>query len=119
MNFLPGVIDKGRTVIHLPTHGNREIPVTGLASIPADGTGVTVGLRPGHFNATGSAQLDLNIEMIEHLGVETYVYATTGKGEVVTIATHDGRSLKAGEPFAAHFDPASALLFDSEGGRIR
>ena len=119
MNFLLGVIDKGRTVIHLPTHGNREIPVTGLASIPADGTSVTVGLRPGHFNATGSAQLDLNIEMIEHLGVETYVYATTGKGEVVTIATHDGRSLKAGEPFAAHFDPASALLFDSEGGRIR
>ena len=52
---------------------------------------MTVGLRPGHFNDTGSAQLDLDIEMVEHLGVETFVYARHGKGELITVATHDGR----------------------------
>ena len=119
MNFLPGIMDKGRTAVRLPSYGGHAIPLTGVASPPADGTRVTVGLRPGHFNATGSAQIDLTIEMIEHLGLETFVYARHGKGEVITIATQEGRDLKAGEPLAAHFDPASALLFDSEGQRLR
>ncbi len=119
MNFLAGVVAKGRTVIRLPAYDDHEIALPGLASMPADGTNVTVGLRPGHFNASGSAQLDLMIEMIEHLGLETFVYARHGKGSVVTIATQDGRDLKAGQPYAAHFDPATVLLFDTEGQRIR
>ena len=57
--------------------------------------------------------------MIEHLGLETFVYARHGKGEVITIATQDGRDLKAGQAYTPHFDPASALLFDSDGTRIR
>jgi lactose/L-arabinose transport system ATP-binding protein len=119
MNFLPGDIGNKGTTVHLRAHGDREIALSGLASVPADGTAVTVGLRPGHFNDTGSAQFDLDIEMVEHLGVETYVYGRHNRGELVTVATHDGRSLKAGDKLAAHFDPASALLFDSDGDRIR
>ena len=80
---------------------------------------MTVGLRPGHFNKSGVAEIDLTIEMVEHLGLETFVYARYGKGEVITIATQDGRDLKAGEALSAHFDPASVLLFDAEGQRIR
>ncbi len=119
MNFLPGTIAKERTVVRLPAHGDHEIPLAGVAAVPADGTSVTVGLRPGHFNTTGSAELDLTIEMVEHLGLETFVYARHGKGDVITIATQDGRGLKAGEALSAHFDPASVLLFDSDGERIR
>ncbi len=119
MNFLPGIVDKGQTVVRLPEHGNQEIPLAGLAAIPVDGTGLTVGLRPGHFNAGGSAQLDLVIEMVEHLGLETFVYARHGKGEVITIATQNGRDLKAGQAYGPHFDPASTLLFDSDGHRLR
>ncbi len=119
INSLPGIVAKGRTVVRLTTHGDHAIPLSGLAAVPADGTSVTVCLRPGHFNAAGTATLDLTIEMIEHLGMETFVYASYGKGEVITIATQDGRDLKAGQPYAAHFDPASALLFDADGQRIR
>ena len=119
MNFLAGIVEKGRSVVRLPEHGNHEVPLVGLASLPADRTSVTVGLRPGHFNVTGSVQLDLDIEMVEHLGLETFAYARHGKGEVITIATQDGRDLKAGQSLQAHFDPASALLFDADGRRIR
>ena len=119
MNFLPGIIAEGGSVIRLPAHGNRELPIPRLATHPLDGTNVTIGLRPGHFNAGGTAQLDLTIEMVEHLGLETFIYARHGKGEVVTIAAQDGRSLKAGDAFAARFDPASALLFDAQGRRLR
>ena len=119
MNFLPGIVDKNRTAVRLPAYDDHEIPLAGIAAMPADGTDVTVGLRPGHFSDSGAAELDLTIEMTEHLGLETFVYARRGRGEVITIATQDGRSLKAGQPYAAHFDPASALLFDAGGGRIR
>ena len=119
MNFLAGVVDKGQTVIRLPAHGDHEIPTAGIAAIPADGTNVTVGLRPGHFNTSGAGQLDLVIEMVEHLGLETFIYARYGKGEVITVATQEGRDLKAGQPLAARFDAASVLLFDANGRRIR
>ncbi len=119
MNFLPGVICNGCTAVRLVAHGNEEIALSGLNTMPADATPVTVGLRPGHFSTGGPARLNLNIEMIEHLGVETYVYARHGRGELVTVATHDGRELKAGQTLEARFDPSSALLFDADGGRIR
>jgi lactose/L-arabinose transport system ATP-binding protein len=119
MNFLPGVVDKGQTIVRLRAHGNHEIPLARLTAAPADGTNVTVGLRPGHFNAAGSAALDLDIEMVEHLGLETFVYARYDKGEVITIAIPDGRDLTAGQAYTAHFDPASVLLFGAEGQRIR
>ena len=64
---------------------------------PADGTPVTVGIRPEHFKAGGAAHLDLNIDMIEHLGGETYAYARYGDGEVLTVATQNDRSMKAGD----------------------
>jgi lactose/L-arabinose transport system ATP-binding protein len=114
MNFLKGVVD-GRAV-RLPDHGNQAIP---LAVPAANGADVTVGIRPEHFKSQGGAQLDLTIEMIEHLGAETYAYARYGDGELLTVATNADRSLRSGDALAARFDPAKALLFDTAGQRIR
>jgi lactose/L-arabinose transport system ATP-binding protein len=114
MNFLKGVVDGG--AVRLPTCGNQRIP---LAASAPDGAEITVGIRPEHFKAQGSAQLDLKVEMIEHLGAETYAYARYGQGELLTIATDADRSLKSGVSLAARFDPARALLFDTDGRRIR
>jgi lactose/L-arabinose transport system ATP-binding protein len=119
MNFLPGIVGEGGRSVRLPAYGDQVIALDGLSAVPANGTAVTVGLRPGHFNDTGSARLDLDIEMIEHLGGETYVYARRGKGDLVTVAMHGGRALKAGDSIEARFDPASVLLFDDKGLRIR
>jgi len=116
MNFLPGVIDGA--AVRLPQYGNAAIPLA-LTARPAAGTAVTVGIRPEHFKAGGAAHLDLNIEMIEHLGSETYAYARSGEGDLLTIATQNDRALKAGEALVAQFDPAKALLFDPAGQRIR
>jgi len=114
MNFLKGVVD-GSTV-RLPDHGNQSFA---LAARAPDGAEVTVGIRPEHFKLQGSAQLDLKVEMIEHLGAETYAYARYGQGDLLTIATNADRSLKSGDGLPARFDPARALLFDTAGRRIR
>jgi lactose/L-arabinose transport system ATP-binding protein len=114
MNFLPGVVEDG--VVRLPEHGGQTIPLTAKA---APGTAVTVGIRPEHFKPGGTARLELGVEMIEHLGAETYAYARRGAGELLTVATQGDRSLKAGDALSAEFDPARALLFDAGGQRLR
>ena len=114
MNFLKGIVDG--SVVRLPDHGNQTIPLVAKA---AHGSEVTVGLRPEYFKAGGASQLDVTVEMVEHLGSESYAYARHGAGDVLTIATQNDRELKGGDKLSARFDPAKALLFDPAGQRIR
>ena len=114
MNFLKGVVE-GQTV-RLADYGNQTIPVTAKVTT---GTPVTVGIRPEHFRAGGAGHLELNVDMIEHLGAETYAYARYGNGELLTVATQNDRSMKAGDKLSAAFDPSRALLFDTAGQRLR
>jgi lactose/L-arabinose transport system ATP-binding protein len=114
MNFLKGIVEGG--VVRLPEHGNQTIP---LAAKAANGSEVTVGLRPEYFKAGGASHLDLTVEMVEHLGSESYAYARYGEGDLLTIATQNDRDVRAGSRLSARFDPARALLFDPAGQRIR
>ena len=114
MNFLKGVVE-GQAV-RLADYGNQTIP---LPAKVAAGTPVTVGIRPEHFRPGGGGHLELKVDMIEHLGAETYAYARYGNGELLTIATQNDRSMQAGDTLSAAFDPARVLLFDTAGQRLR
>ncbi|WP_421759035.1 ABC transporter ATP-binding protein [Devosia sp.] len=114
MNFLKGVVEGG--AVRLPDYGNQVLPANVKV---ADGTPVTVGIRPEHFKISGSSMLELKIELIEHLGGETYAYAGYGAGELLTLATNNDRQIKAGDTYQARFDPASMLLFGADAQRIR
>lgn len=63
--------------------------------------------------------LDPTIDMLEHLGGETFAYARHGDGELIVIETKNGRGLKSGDSMAARFDPAAALVSDADGRRMR
>ncbi|MBP2234072.1 lactose/L-arabinose transport system ATP-binding protein [Sinorhizobium kostiense] len=119
MNFLKGVIENAHEQLHvrLPDYGEATIPVSLAGAVP--GTTVTIGIRPEHFNEQGPASLDLTVDMLEHLGGETFAYARHGNGEVVVIETKNGRGLKSGDSIVARFDPACALVFDESGKRLR
>lgn len=114
MNFLKGVIENG--AVRLPDYENRTAPTSVKA---ADGTAVTVGIRPEHFKAGGSAALPLTVDIVEHLGGETYAYARHGNGELLTLATNNARDVASGDAYEARFDPASMLIFGSDGKRMR
>ena len=75
-------------------------------------------LRNGAIEQVG-APLALTVEIVEHLGGETFASARQGRGDVVTMATDDGWALKAGDRIDARFDAAKALLFDGQGRRMR
>lgn len=117
MNFLKGIVETGGTEVRLPDLGNAIIPVRVKDATP--GSTVTIGIRPEHFGDAGSASLDLTIDMLEHLGGETFAYARHGEGELIIIETKNGRGLKSGDAIAARFDPTVALVFDADGRRLR
>jgi len=117
MNFVKGVVRAGQVV--LPEFGDQSFPLAGMTLPPSDGAQVTVGIRPELFKKGGSASLKLVVEIVEHLGDESYAYARQDGGQVVTVAVNDGRALATGQTLTVTFDPARVLLFDKSGKRYR
>jgi lactose/L-arabinose transport system ATP-binding protein len=121
MNIFEGIVaalEGNQCLVRLPDLGDTVIPVTLTTSRVEAGQKVSVGIRPEHFSDTGSAKLNLTIDMMEHLGGESFAYASHGAGELVIVKLHNGRNLKSGETLNAHYEPTSALLFDENGLRI-
>ncbi len=117
MNFVAATVTAEG--LQLAEFGGQVIPMPPISSAPAVGTNVTVGLRPELFKRGGPAAFEVTVEIVEHLGGETYAHARQGAGAVLTIATDDGRSLRTGDTVTVHFDPARALIFDTNGDRLR
>ncbi len=122
INFLKGIVaslKKSVVTVSLAGYGDMKISFATKLSQLKIGDAVTVGLRPQNFSKTGSLKFNLNVELIEHLGGESFVYAGNGSRDLITVATQSGRDLKAGQKFEAKIDPAKALLFDANGARVR
>jgi len=121
MNFFAGTVAAAsncQVIVKLDDFGDNAIPVSYKSNGLEVGTKVTVGIRPEQFAETGAAGLNLTIDMMEHLGGESFAYARHGAGDLVIVKMHNGRNLKSGETLNARFDPGVALLFDDKGKRI-
>ncbi|MEM7568003.1 MAG: sn-glycerol-3-phosphate ABC transporter ATP-binding protein UgpC [Pseudomonadota bacterium] len=126
MNFMAGRVvssDGAASVVEVPEHAfTIAVP---LAETPAPGMEVTVGVRPEHFADGGSAEMDLKVDVVEHLGGASFIYAEAAGGEArgateeppLVIESRDARGVREGEVFRVSFDPARALLFETQGGR--
>ena len=88
-----------------------------------DVAGATVlGIRPEHITVvegSGIKFADVRVDLVENLGGQTVVYATTTDGQALTIVLEGQRGVELGSTVAAYIDPAKAHLFDAEGMAIR
>ena len=121
MNFLPARVvasANGTATIELQQHQN--VRVTLPVSEAVSGEAVTLGIRPEHFDApgTGDAELTLDIDVAEHLGSTSYVYARTGD-EPLIIEREESRHELGAEQITVSIDASKAYLFDQQGRRIR
>ncbi len=121
MNFLPAsVVDKHErgVTVALTHHGDTRIalPVSG-ANI---GDAVTLGVRPEHFGSAGNGGTDItvDIDVAEHLGTTSYVYART-EGDPLIIEREESRNEVGADRITVSIDPNKAYLFDRAGRRIR
>ena len=116
MNFLPGRVETDGAV-RLADY-DVSVPMGGPAR---EGSDVMLGIRPEHFDPSGSVRMDVKVDVIEHLGGSSFLYARTAPGvDPLTIERRDARDGREGETLTVAFDPARAFLFDTASGeRLR
>jgi lactose/L-arabinose transport system ATP-binding protein len=121
MNFLKGIVEggtAGRADVRLPDFGGAVVPVALKGETPAAGTPVTLGIRPSQFTTDGDAALPVTVDMLEHLGAETLIYARSAASDLVTIGSPTRPNIAIGDTLTARFPSSAALLFGADGKRI-
>ena len=121
MNFLPAnIVDKtgGKVTVELTHHDKARLtlPVTsGMVGDP-----VMVGVRAEHFGLGGAGDVDitLDVDVAEHLGSTSYVYANAG-GEALVIEREESRHENGNERITVSISADKAYLFDRTGHRLR
>jgi multiple sugar transport system ATP-binding protein len=112
MNFLPASVENGV----LKTAGSS-------LSLGRDVAGAkTLGIRPEHITITegsGSKFADVRVDLIENLGGQTVVYATTSDGDAVTVVLEGQRAVEMGSNITLYLDPSKTHVFDDAGNAIR
>jgi lactose/L-arabinose transport system ATP-binding protein len=121
MNFIRGHVvernDKGVILELAGEDGTRLAqPLTGPA--PELGSHVTVGVRPEHFGDAGKGDADLtvSVDVVEHLGGTSFVYAATAAGEELVIQRDAATAADAAEITVSI---RKSYLFDEKGLRLR
>ncbi|HEY8576710.1 MAG TPA: sn-glycerol-3-phosphate ABC transporter ATP-binding protein UgpC [Devosia sp.] len=81
----------------------------------------TLGVRPEHITlqeGTGIKLAEVRVDLVENLGGQTVVYATTSDGQALNIVLEGQRHVELGSMVTAYADPARLHLFDAEGNAI-
>ena len=90
-------------------------------SRPVDGA-VTLGIRPEHITlaqGSGINLADVRVDLVENLGGQTVVYATTADAQPINIVLEGQRQVELGSTVSAHIDPARLHLFNAAGEAIQ
>jgi len=121
MNFLPAKVveaGNGSAIVELDGHAGVRLALP-VAAAQA-GEAVTLGVRPEHFGppGAGGADLTLAIDVAEHLGSTSYVYARAD-GEPIIIEREESRSEERQDSITVSINPERAYLFDQRGQRLR
>ncbi|WP_373634805.1 ABC transporter ATP-binding protein [Yoonia sp. SS1-5] len=120
MNFFTGTVTQvtgGTAIVTLPRLGGLEVPVQ-LANPPSEGTAVTAGLRPEHFEPDGQLRAELPVDVIENLGGVSYAYSASDTDDAPIIVEWRGKERPTGgAQMRVGFDASSVLLFDTASER--
>jgi lactose/L-arabinose transport system ATP-binding protein len=121
MNFIKAQIaghDARGVVVELAGQEKTRItqPLAGAA--PEVGSKVIVGVRPEHFGSAGEGDTDLvvAIDVVEHLGGTSFLYARTAHGEDVVIQRDAAKVPTTSEVTVSI---RKSYLFDEKGLRLR
>ncbi|MNT45865.1 Maltose/maltodextrin import ATP-binding protein MalK [compost metagenome] len=121
MNFLPAtIVDKatGKVTVELTHHDKARLTLPSTSGVVGDP--VAVGVRAEHFGLAGAGNVDitLDVDVAEHLGSTSYVYANAG-GEALVIEREESRHENANERITVSISADKAYLFDNTGRRLR
>ena len=123
MNFLKGTVTESGNgmitiaVIGLGVHLRKPLG----EGLPAAGSPVVLGIRPEHFAEAGQGDSDITvkIDVAEHLGSTSYLYARTAEGEGLIIERPTSREEADRDTITVGIAASRAYVFDGAGKRMR
>ncbi|OEO29213.1 sugar ABC transporter ATP-binding protein [Devosia insulae DS-56] len=118
MNFLEAKVESADGAGAKLRAGGSEIVVDRQVGA---GDAVTFGVRPEHIGITEGSGVQLanvKVDLVEQLGGQTMVYATTADGQAMTIAVDGQRQVELGSMLTAYVDPARYHVFARDGRAI-
>ena len=100
-------------------NGVRALGIEMPTPIPVGHEAAELGVRAEHLRINENGAIELTVEAVENLGVDTIVYGRTTAQEAEPIAVRiDGdRDFEVGSVIRASLDPNRVHLFDSNTGR--
>ncbi|MBO9630209.1 MAG: sugar ABC transporter ATP-binding protein, partial [Shinella sp.] len=124
MNFLKARVvatDAGYVTVALINQPDVKLSLPIQSSTAKPGDEVSLGVRPEHFRPAGQGDADLvlDVDVAEHLGNTSYVYANVSPDERI-IVEHEGfRGADSRDRLTVGLSASTSFLFDSAGIRIR
>lgn len=123
MNFLDAtVIGGGADSVTLALDSDPAVRLTlPIKERVNEGARVSLGIRPEHFADAGGgdAVLTVHVDVAEHLGNTSYVYARAEGGEQLIIERPESRDVGNRDRLTVGLSARRAFLFDSKGERLR
>ena len=123
MNFLDAEVTSskaGSATVTVPALGNLKVTVATRDRKPEKGEKVEIGLRPEHFvEAKGKTNsFSAPSTVVVQLGCNSYLYLDVGGDVPLTVEQKGHTAVKDGDVAKVGVDPATAMLFGSDGLRI-
>jgi lactose/L-arabinose transport system ATP-binding protein len=115
MNFLSAsvVASEGETLtVRLDDLDGIEVPMAIRSTHPKPGTQLQLGIRPEHFDAAGSVQVSMPIDVIEHLGGSSFAYSRSEMELPLTIEIRENRNVrkaKSSGPVSIRNEPSCLM----------
>ncbi|WP_421594479.1 ABC transporter ATP-binding protein [Shinella sp. M27] len=124
MNFLKARVvaaDAGYVTVSLVNQPEVKLSLPIQSATAKPGDAVSLGVRPEHFlpAGNGDADLVLDVDVAEHLGNTSYVYANVSPEERIIVEHEGSRGADSRDRLTVGLSAAKSFLFDSTGARIR
>jgi lactose/L-arabinose transport system ATP-binding protein len=124
MNFLKARVvsaEVGKIAVSLVNQPSVQLTLPVATTAIKAGDDISLGIRPEKFAEPGQGDADLTVEVdvAEHLGNTSYVYAHVSKDERIIIERASSRDATNKDSLTIGLVAANIFLFDHAGHRVK
>ena len=117
MNFMEGVIEQSGKAAVFRTQELALMLGSADGSTLHFGQRLTLGVRPEHFIISPHGDMELDVELVETLGSQTFVYGYVGGQQRLTLAVDPALRPAVGDRLRFSLDRSSLHFFSLDTGK--